>query len=361
MKIKNTNSINPSKILIIHTHGGLGDLLLSTPVFHSLKFHYPEAEITAMVREAFVEVITGNPRIDRIIPIPSRMKGMAHFTEQREMILQGKFDMAIVLWSTAREAHLLFTSGIPIRVGQAGRLLYSFMFTHQVTRRSDEGDEDTHWVENQLDFVRALGIEPMDKSVYFNVPPEADIYIDGLLKNEGITGGGFLLGFHSTKGLPVDAGRWPVKKFASFAQSLADRFGAKIAFTGGPSEKDLIEEIRSRVKAPSFSAVGRTNIKQLGALIKRCSLFVCPDSGPMHIAAALKTPVVGIYGLKEDFPRRWAPYDCPHEIIRLENIPCEDKCVKADCPCFKCYEAIPDKMVVEAAVRLMGRIKHEKP
>jgi len=354
--MKNLNH-NINNILIIHTHGGLGDLLLSTPVFHSLKAEFPNSRITAMVKKSFVGVVSGNPKIDNIIPIPPDMcKGFKRFGEQRKMILEGKYNLAIVLWSTAREAYLLYMSGIPIRVGQGGRLLYSFMFTHKVTRRSDQGDEDSHWVENQLDFVRVLGIEPKDKSVFFHVPENAREYINQLLQEEGVREDDFLIGFHSTKGLTVDGKRWPVKKFASFAQRLANKFNAKVTFTGTPSERDLVEEIRSKVSAPSFNVAGRTNIKQVGALIQRCNLFVCPDSGPMHIAAALKTPVVGIYGLKEDYPKRWAPYDCEHEIVRLDNIPCNRKCIKAECPRFSCYEAIPDKMVIDSAVRLMNRV-----
>jgi heptosyltransferase-2 len=145
-----------------------------------------------------------------------------------------------------------------------------------------------------------------------------------------------------------------VEKFASIADSLARRFNAKLIFTGSPSEKNLTEEIRSLTKSPSITMAGRTSIKQMAALAKRCNLFVCPDSGPMHIAAATGTPVVGIYGLKEDFPKRWAPYNCPNRIIRLENIPCDLKCIKADCPRFLCYEAIPDEMIVKAAEEVLG-------
>ncbi|MCE1248735.1 MAG: glycosyltransferase family 9 protein [Firmicutes bacterium] len=341
-------------ILVIHTHGGLGDLLLSIPVFRSLRAEYPQARIDAMVRESFVDVISGDPAINSIIPIPSRMdKGFAHFTEQLSLITKGRYDLAIVLWSQAREAWLLTLAGVPIRVGQDGRLLYSFLFTHRLVRKSDQGDESTHWVENQLDFLRILGIEPIDKSVSIYIPEEARQYADNLLKSEGIKDGEFLIGYHTSKGLPVDSTRWPVEKFAAFGDSLAEKFNAKLVFTGSPSEKKLVDEIRSYTKAPSISVAGKTNIKQMAAIAKRCNLFVCPDSGPMHIAAAVGTPVVGIYGLKEDFPKRWAPYNCRHKIVRLENIPCDLKCVKADCPRFKCYEAIPEEMVVKAAEEVL--------
>lgn len=351
------NKNNIRKILVIHTHGGLGDLLLSTPVFHSLKEEFPEAHLTVLVQNSFKDVVTGNPKIDRIITMqPQWKKGLSGFREMLTTVSREKYDMVMVLWSTSLEAHLMFLAGIPIRVGQAGRLLYSFLFTHQVTRRSDTGDEETHWVENQLDFIRSLGIEPKNKSVFFHIPDDAFQYVDNLFKNEGITENDFLIGFHSTKGLSVDPQRWPVDKFASFAESLGEHFGGKLVFTGTPGEKEIVDIIRSKVKIPSISVAGRTDIKQAAAVIKRCNLYVCPDSGPMHIAAAVKTPVVGIYGLKEDFPKRWAPYDCPHAIIRLENIPCDKKCIKAECPSFSCYEAIPDEMVVKAADELVKSV-----
>lgn len=345
---------NLKNILIIHTYGGLGDLLLSTPVIHSFKKHFKNASIDVMVKESFQDILKDNKAADNVIPIPSSMlQSREGFFQQLKLIKKKPYQAGVVLWSTAREAYLLFLAGIPIRVGQAGRLLYSFLFTHPVTRRSDYGDTETHWVENQLDYVRSMGIEPEDKEVYLSIPPEAESFAQSFLKDAGIKEDRPIIGFHSTKGLPVDSSRWPLQKFASIASGLINKFNAQLLLTGTASEKPIVDEIQKLIPEKTFSAAGKTGIKELAALIKRCHLYVCPDSGPMHISAAVKTPVIGIYALKEDFPKRWAPYQCPSRIIRLENIPCPKKCIKGECPYFACYEAVPDSLILEAADKLL--------
>lgn len=347
-----TREIN--NILVMKPYGGLGDLLLSTPVMHSLKEEFPRARLTVMAREAFVDVVEGNPKVDRVIPVPADFtRGFKNFSRQLSLVREGSYDLALVLWTSAREAYLLTLAGIPLRVGQAGRLMYSFLFTHRVERRSDRGDEESHQVETLLDYVRVLGIEPKNRELDFFIPPQAQAHADSMLEEMGIGRDDFLIGFNCTKGLPVTPGQWPVEKFSSFARSLAGHFGAKMIFTGTNGEKAIVDAVMSGLSGPFYSMAGKTTIKEAAALIRRCRLFVSPDSGPMHIAAALKVPVVGIYGLKGDYPRRWAPYNCPHRIVRLQEIPCQDRCIKETCQRFRCYEAIPDGMVVQAADSLI--------
>ncbi len=341
-------------ILVMKPHGGLGDLLLSTPVIQSLRDTCPQSRITAMVREIFVPVVEGHTALDHVIGIPEEYaRGFSGFPAQLALVREGKYDLAVVLWTSAREAYLLALAGIPFRVGQGSRLLYSFLFTHKVVPRSEAGDEDSHQVENLLDYVRVLGITPRNPRLEFHIPDEARESANKILEEIGIGRDDAFIGFNVTKGLPVTPDQWPVEKFASFAHSLHREFGLPVVFTGIPREKEIVDKVLKHLEGPFYSVAGGTSIKEAGALIARSRLFVSPDSGPMHIAAAVGTPVVGIFGLLGDFPRRWAPYGCPHRIVRLDKIPCPRQCIKETCPRFSCYEAIPDEMVVRAARELL--------
>jgi lipopolysaccharide heptosyltransferase II len=347
-------------ILVMKPYGGLGDLLLSTPVIHSLKMEFPDATMTVMAKETFADILEGNPYIDWVVPVPyAWTNGFSKFGEQLRAIRNGNFDLALVLWTSFREALLLLLAGIPYRVGQSGRLLYSFMFSHQVDKRSEEGDEETHQVEILLDNVRSLGFEPKNKEVIIKVSDEATSYVDKLLYDTCMLHDEFFIGFNITKGMPVTRDQWPIKKFQSFARALSARFNAPVVFTGTESEKGVIDAVLEKLKGPYFSIAGKTDLRQLAAFIKRCGLFVSPDSGPMHMAAALKVPVVGIYGLKCDYPKRWAPWTPDSRIVRIPKIPCEYECIKETCPNFICYEAIPDDMLVNAAENLIVSIKRK--
>lgn len=345
--------MNPSRILVVHTGGGIGDVLLATPVAWELRRAWPRARLDFLARQGTAAVLEGNPHIDEILRLPhTSPRGPAEIARQAAWLRRRAYDLALVLWSRSGLAWMLYLAGIPRRVGQASRLMYSFLYTDRVVVRSERGDVDTHWSEILLDYVRVLGVRPEPPRPLFVIPPEAQERADRLLA--GLDGSGPLVGFHSTKGLRVDAGRWPVDAFAAWARALHQRLGARLVLTGTPEEKDLVAEVEARSGVPALNLAGRTDLATLAALARRCQVFVCPDSGPMHLAAAVGTPTVGIYALAEDFPRRWAPLGAPARVVRPQVIPCRPGCRKATCPDFRCYRAVEVAAVVEAVADLLA-------
>ena len=153
----------------------------------------------------------------------------------------------------------------------------------------------------------------------------------------------------------LEQGRWPVEVFACWARALREELGARLVLTGGPDEVDLVGSVASLAGVPVLNLAGRTDLPTLAALARRCAVFVCPDSGPMHLAAVLGTPTVGIYALDEDFPDRWAPLGAPARIVRPSGRCCPPGCRKATCPDFHCYRAVPTEQVVQAVRDLLAR------
>jgi len=359
IKIEESNevkdeSLSGKNILVIHTHGGIGDLLLSTPVFSTLKINSPDSHIAVMVDDKRAEVLTGNPYIDEIITIdPERMGTLSYFMETLKMIKEKKFDISIVLWSTAWEAYLTFFAGIETRIGQSGRLLYSMLYNRGVRVLSEYGDKTSHWVEIVLDYVRALDIEKVDRRIFFEVPQKDKDDTHLLFEEFGLNKSKLTIGMHIGKGLSLNSSKWPTDKFASIADKLVENLKALVILTGSSEEVELVNDVERKMKYKAVNLAGQLNLKQLGAVIEKCDLFICPDSGPMHIAAALNVPVIAIFALKSDFPNRWHPYGTKYEIVRNIHINCGEKCVKEKCEKFVCMEQIKEDDVISAADRLL--------
>lgn len=348
------------KILVLHTAGGIGDVLLSTAVVSALRQAYPESQIDFLCQNRTAVALLGHPDIQERFEWPgARPDGLLRWAR----LLRGKkHDAALVLWSNTQIAWLTFLAGIPIRVGQDSRLAYSFLYTHKVRVRSEHGDQDSHWSEILLDYVRALGITPGPPQVTLQVTEEQQRRAEELLAQ--LPGDGPVLGFHPFKGPPVPLERWPLPVFAGWLQALRQQLGARILVTGSPAEKpyaDQIVELAGPEKV--LNLAGKTDLGTLAALSKRVDGFLCPDSGPMHVAAAAGARVLGIYALEEDFPRRWAPLTQTARVLRPQPTGCPPGCRKPTCQDFRCYQVVTPEQVVAEVRQLLaaGREPRDPP
>lgn len=338
------------RILVVHTGGGLGDVLLATPVLQALNHGYPQARLDFLSLRANAAVLAGNPLVNELLVLDRQApRWGSELWGWIAKLRERRYDAALVLWSTSRLAWMLFGAGIPVRVGQDSRLTYSFLYTHRVRVRSEHGDSHSHWTQILLDYVRALGIEPPPPVLTLVVPPAASEQAHRLLAGRD----GPLVGFHSTKGLRLEKGRWPVAAFARWARALEERLGVGLVYTGGPSEVELVSEVMELAGSGGLNLAGQTDLATLAAVAQRCQVFVCPDSGPMHVAAAVGTPVVGIYALDEDFPQRWAPLAPRFKIVRPAQRHCRPGCLKATCPDFRCYHQVCAQEICDCVLALL--------
>ncbi len=351
------------RILIVHCGGGLGDILLATPLISALKRGRPSDadnpdgmnSIAVLLPPRLKAALEGNPDVDEILLDGPEYRGTGGIFRLASMLRKKRFHAAVIPWSTSRDAWAAWLAGIPVRVGQAGRLLYSFLFTHRVPVRSASGDVKSHWTDILLDYARVLGFEPWREGrLVLEIQPEAVSRAEKLLLESGLTSGRPLVGFHVGKGLTLSVERWPVSWFARTADLLSEGLGADLILTGSPSESSLVAAVRMKMRTGALDLSGRTSFSELAALIRRCNLFVCPDSGPMHMAAALGVPTVAVFALKSDFPDRWRPLGAGCEVLRPESWSCRRRCVKEKCRKISCYEEIPPEKVLEAAGRLLG-------
>ncbi len=342
------------RALVVHTGGGLGDVLLSTPVIDALN---DDGYLVDMIaRKGTASVLSGHPNLHHLSTIETRdpptlpaMKRMA------QQIREKRYRVALLLWTTTRWAWTLYWSGVPWRVGQDSRLLSSFLFTDPVRVRSEHGDTQTHQTQILLDYVRVLGITPNSVTPFIAIPEDARTKAQRLLVDAPKNwGSGPIIAFHSGKGLPLTVERWPVDHFAKIADHLQRALDARLILTGGPAELEIVESLSAQLGRPHLNVAGKTSLSTLAALAQICDLFICPDSGPMHVAAAAGAKVIGIYALDEDFPDRWAPHCAQRRIVRPPRPACPPGCRKPSCPSFVCYRKVEPELILRAARDLLA-------
>jgi ADP-heptose:LPS heptosyltransferase len=341
-------------VLAICSGGGVGDLLAATPAMRSLARHF-DRRISVMASPYAAPVLQDQPWLEEMLLDDGSESSNALAGRLRE----GSFGHAIVFWSTARIADAVRRAGIAVRAGQARRL-YSWKYTNRVLVKSETGDTTTHWTSVQMEYARAIGASPQ----------LADYVIDVRLRPENAAEAARVLAaanvperfavLHAARGIPLDRVRWPIDRFAAIGDAIATSFAVPIVLTGATADAASIDAIGAAMRAPHAAIAGKTSLMGLAALLGKAALVVALDSGPMHIAAALGVPTVGVFALRTDRPDRWRPLGPSVAVVR-PSYPCPLWHTKENCKTFDCYAHLEPQTVVEAARSIVGMTAPDLP
>ena len=333
------------RILIVRTDR-IGDVLLSTPVIKALRQKYPQAYISMMVAAQAKDIVEGNPYLDEVIVYDKEGK---HKSWLRSFKFSGrlkkkKFDLAIILHPVNRAHLLAFLAGIPKRLGY--NLKLSFLLTHRKEHKKQEGLK--HEAEYNLDLLGDLGITGNARDLFMPIRDESEQWVKDLFEKEGIRETDKLLAINPGASCPSKL--WPAGSFAEVAGELSCRYNFKILVLAGPKDMLLADQIARKIKGKTINLAGKTSVSQLASILKRCVLFISNDSGPVHIACALGTPVISIFGRNQAglSPRRWGPLGKLDKYLHKE-VGCI-QCLAHNCQKeFACLKAISVSDVVLAA------------
>ena len=334
------------KILVLRPDG-IGDALNSTPAISALRGAYPDAHISVVLRPPGAEILFLNPHIDEIIVYdPDGLHGS--LTDKLRFLRQLRaecYDMAIALKNSSWCNFMSYVSGARYRIGRKSeRKRSSFTLTHAVRSRDPKGTK--HEVDRNMDVVRLAGATDGDGELAMRLSEDERAWARNFTHNKGAALASSLVGIHPG-GSSFDK-LWPARNFAYVADHLAQKFGTEIMIFGGTGEDVLVDKVREIMTHPSISAAG-ISLRQSAALIERCSLFICNDSGPMHIAAALKVSTVALFGPTDHV--RWRPRSKKAVIVRrdMDCWPCSaHKCRKE----FECMKLLPVDDVLDAVSRI---------
>lgn len=335
-------------------------MLLAAPVLSALKHAAPQCEIDALVYRDTAPMLDFHPALTQLHTIDRNWKrlGLAAQLANEWRLLSTlrarHYDLVIHLSVHRRGAWLVRL--LQPRWSVAPRYRGSFWaksFTHFYPAQSHP---ERHTVETNLDSLRALGLEPKaeDKRVILIPGSDAESRIDNLMKQHGLPPGGFIHLHPASRWLFKC---WPAEKFAALCDALAAR-GWSLVLTAAPEakEKALVAEILARravLSAPTFDFSGQLTLKELAALTARARLFVGVDSAPMHIAAAMGTPTVAIFGPSGD--KEWGPWNVAHRVVASSHHPCRP-CGQDGCEGSKvsaCLTELPVSEVLAACEELL--------
>jgi ADP-heptose:LPS heptosyltransferase len=330
------------KILAVCTGGGAGDLLAALPAITAMRRHFA-APVDVLTTSYAAPLLVGQPAVGDVLTDDRR----APLRSLVESLRTRRYSIAVVFWSTPRIAAAVQRAGIPQRVGQSRRL-YSYRYTTRVPVRSETGDTQSHWTDIQMDYARALGVQPQpqDYRIEIRLTPADEAEADRLI--EQTTGAQEFLIFHAARGITAYAPHWPSGRFAQIGDALGTAFGCPVVLTGGSNEAVLVAQTAAQMTTRVFDVAGKTTLRGFGALARRARVVVALDSGPMHIAAAVGAPTVGIFALRTDLPQRWRPLG-PRVAVVGPDYPCPRWCRKETCRTFACYAALEPQRVVAAA------------
>ena len=328
---------NIDKILIIRADG-IGDLLNSTPAIALLRKNYPSAEITVLARPLNATVLLGNPDVDRVF-VFDKQGEHRHLSEQFQFyrtLRREKFHLVVAMQTATWPNLVAFLSGAPFRLGRYQKRFKS-TFTHAWRGRYQKGE--THEVDRNLELVRLICQGESKRQLVFNLLPDEIANAKRLLASFGVEDDIFLIGIHPG-GSSFDK-RWPEKQYAELANRLVDHYNATILLLRGPDEAELTHNVQEAMQSDAIAYAPKT-IRELGALLSRCDLVVCNDSGPMHLAAALNIPTVAIFGPTDHVA--WHPMSENASVVR-RDMPCWP-CSAHKCKIgWECTKKLPIEIV----------------
>jgi len=339
-------------------------VVFTTPAVHALRRRFPAAHLAYIVEPAAAPVVINNPHLDDVIIAPGArgVRGLPGDLALGRRLRAARYDLAIDFHGGPRASLLTWLSGAPVRIGYevVGR---SWLYTRRIARPRELGRR--HSVENQWDLLEPLGIAPPDRSadpMEMAADPGAGAAVAERLARAGVTAADALVVIHVSAGNPFR--RWPSAHFVDLVSALAAGDPRRrILLTSGPSEGDsarrVIDGARARLgdNARQVLSCGELSLAELRALLDRAALYIGGDSGPLHVAATTRVPIVGLYG--PTLPARSAPWrdeGCVTESVDAGELPCrpcdQRVCVPGD---FRCLTSIPPAQVVAAATRALAR------
>jgi len=335
-----------------------GDVLLASPVFSALKRAAPHAEIDGLVYLATAPMLAGHPAIATLHTIDrgARKRGLLGWFAGELRLWRAlrarRYDLVVHLTDHRRGPWLTRLTGARYSVAPEGpgrwwraSFTHRYLFPRATLR---------HTVETNLDAVRRLGLWPADedKALIFVPGAEARARVDALLGAHGLARGRFIVVHPGSRWLFKC---WPAPSTAALLDRLAAS-GFALVLTGAPdpAEHALIGAIRAATRAPVVDFGGTLTLSELGALIDAARLFIGVDSAPMHIAAAMGTPVLALFGPSGE--NEWGPWRVPHRVVASTAHPCRP-CGNNGCGGSNhsdCLLTLPEARVAAAVAELLA-------
>lgn len=341
------------KRILVKGTNWIGDVFISLPAIYSLRNIFPDAEIDVAVKMPLGDLFTAGLGSDVIDSVIEYDTGFFREIDFIKAVRAKRYDLGVTFPRSLHSALMLFAGGVKERVGYAADLR-SPLLTKRVKRT--EGIRSVHQIEYYRNLVSVFGDGgPPVIPVLFLTDDDRAGGIH-LLKKHGLSQEGPrgpLIGINPGAAYG-SAKMWYAERFAKAADSLVGEFGGRAVVFGGPGDIEAAEKVSVFMERSPILLAGKTSIKELISAIANLDVFITNDSGPMHIAAALKVPIVAIFGSTNHVTTAPMAPEGMAKIVRRRDVECSP-CLKRDCPegHHRCMDLIGTEDVVREARKFL--------
>lgn len=339
---------NYKKILIIRL-SSIGDIILASPLIRLLKKKFNQAKIDMVVCTEFEELICANPNINQVI-LFNRKTGLGGLLKLCKKIREEEYDLIIDIHKKLRSFFICLTSGAKQKTSYNKHSFLRFL----LVKFKVNCYKEIPFISNlYLKSIEKFGIVDDGGGLEFYITPSKEAVILELLRIEEVSKADILIGI--APGAHWYTKRWFKERFIELANLLIQRKKAKIVIFGGKEEVELSNEIKAALLHKPIIAAGKLSLMETAALLRRCKVLITNDTGIMHIGAAVKTPVVAIFGpTVGEFG--YYPYRVANRVIS-KSLPCKPCTTKGTSKCkintFDCMRFISTNEVLEAVEELL--------
>ncbi len=349
------NRPNPAKLqrICIVKLSAIGDVVHALPTAAAIKRTWPHIDIWWLVEDRCAGILEDNPTLTGVITVPLKRwrkdpwsaRTWRELAAFRRTLRAHRFDLVIDIQGLLKSAILAMMTGCRMRISHADQREGSRFLNKAVPAYS----KGTHVVDEYLDVARFLGAEPFPVEFPLHVPDKARDRIHQLMNEYGLADGSPLAVINPSAGQPQK--RWPADRFAELAHRLETERQMRVAVVGAASDKELAQHVCTGNHAVNLA--GLTTLKELAALLERATVHICGDTGSAHIASALGTPVVGLYGPTN--PRRSCPYGQLERVVSTYGT-CPDCAAHPRCKSDLCMVTMATEDVFQAVDRVLAEV-----
>jgi heptosyltransferase I len=347
-------------ILIVKL-SAIGDVMHTLPALNALRQHYPNAHITWLVEEAAADLVKGHPALDRVLVSrrKSWIKGLRSSQWRQHLrdiivfvrsLRDGYYDMVFDFQAALKGAAWVALAHGGRKIGFDRGLEHQEYSYAVLNERIPAVSMEIHALDRGMMMLEAAGIPCHEVEYRLPMTPNHRLRAQRLLSERGLgPGQPFVVLNPMAK---WEAKLWDQQKFAQVADRIQTEFKLPIVFTGGPEDQIYINAIIGHMNTKAVTLAGRTDLMTLAVLLQRAALMITTDTGPMHMAAAVGTSTVALFG--PTAPWRTGPHGREHRIVRA-NLAC-NPCFKRRCPnAPTCMASISVEQVVAATADLLRK------
>lgn len=346
-------AFQPKNLLIIKP-SSFGDIIHALPTLRALRVVFPYSRISWLVKSEWTELLKGHPDLSEVIPVNFRF---CDWCEIITTVRERAFDCVVDLQGLFRSGLIAKLSGSPVRVGFArGREGSPWFYTHSV-RLPNDGKQpwrllDIHAVDRNLEIAKLFGASTENPQFWLPRWEEDRVAINQLFAEGGVQPHDRLVAIAPTSRHAIK--NWPVERFLDVAVSLAKEKNIKIVLIGASNDHAIGQRFSRALSTALVNLVGKTRIRQLSLVFDKVRVFIANDSGPIHVAAACRVPVIACFGSTN--PRATGPYGTGHVSLVSRTTVCHPcglrKCKNSHY--MECLESISVEEVVSQAKRILS-------